>query len=52
MEDLVLLVAGGGAPQDCLSVNQVTMGAYFRTRADFQYWPGVECYDEVQIVGR
>lgn len=50
--DFIQHVAGGWAPDECLTVDKAVMDRLFKTRPDFKDWPGVECYDDIQIVGR
>ena len=43
----------GGIPSDVLMVNTVFLNEYYRThKGEVEHWPGVETYDDIQIVGR
>lgn len=52
IEAFARFVLDGAAPLDCLTVNKETMDQYKKGRPDFKDWPGVELFDDIQIVGR
>jgi hypothetical protein len=46
-------IIDGYVPADCILVNQVKLNAYFREHGeDMALWPGLETFDDIQIVGR
>lgn len=46
-------ICDGYVPDDCITVNQVKLNAYFREHGeDMGLWPGLETFDDIQIVGR
>lgn len=54
---LLMAIVAGKVPMDAIAVNQVALNSYLKLGPDNNYlpvseWPGVETYDDTQIVGR
>lgn len=57
MGKILMAIIAGKVPYDVVQVNQVVLNSYLKITPEAKYlpvteWPGVEVYDDTQIVGR